>query len=187
MATNINIIDVGLAPNDGNGDTLRESFIKVNENFTTIKTFIENPSFTDVEVTDTLHAETVDTEDVFVGHKLTVTAGTVSTSTTTGAVVIQGGLGVGDVIHGDIVSVNQSTTNLSANVANLQSLGVTNDTSITGNLLVGGNTEITGNLTVYGQTTTITTTNLAIRDRKSKSVSRTVGHCHITMASLALS
>lgn len=164
MATNINIIDVGLAPNDGNGDTLRESFIKVNQNFTTIKTFIENPSFTDVEITDTLSTETVDAEDIFVGHKLMVTAETISESTSTGAVVIAGGLGVGDVIHGDIVSVNQSTTNLSANVANLQTLGVSSDASITGNLTVGGNTEITGNLTVFGQTTTITTTNLAIKD-----------------------
>ena len=32
------IIDVGAAPNDGNGDTIRDSFIKTNENFTELYT-----------------------------------------------------------------------------------------------------------------------------------------------------
>lgn len=160
----LNIIDIGLAPNDGNGDTLRDSFIKVNTNFTTLSNFINDPSFTDVEITDTLNVDTIDAQTVTIGNKLVVTAETVSGSTTTGAVVIAGGLGVGGVITGDIVSVNQTSTNLASNIANIQTLGVSSDTSLSGNLTVGGNTEITGSLTVYGDMTSITTTNLAIQD-----------------------
>ncbi len=57
------IINVGAVANDGTGDTLRNSFIKVNDNFTEVYNNSSNPSVVALDVTDgaTVTGTTVDT------------------------------------------------------------------------------------------------------------------------------
>lgn len=73
-----------------------------------------------------------------------------------GSVSIGGALSVAGSTSLDSLSVLRATT--------LDSLAVTNNTTVGGNLSVSNDTIINGDLTVNGNTTTISTTNLDVKD-----------------------
>lgn len=167
MTTNVN---VGITPNDGTGDTLRDAFIKTNQNFIEVTQFIADPSFFNASVNGTLTAATVQADNVTIGNVLTLTSPTISVSPTTGTLVCAGGAGFGgnvyitDTFHGNVSALNTNSINLTSNVAITQELGVSHNASIAGNIAVGGDATINGSLTVFGALTTITTSNLVIKD-----------------------
>jgi hypothetical protein len=78
---------------------------------------------------------------------LSIPSTTISTSTSTGALKVSGGAGIGGAVRiGGLINVTGSAT-------------------VGGTLAVTGDTTITGNLTVNGTTTNINTTNLVVEDK----------------------
>jgi hypothetical protein len=78
---------------------------------------------------------------------LSIPSTTISTSTSTGALKVSGGLGIGGAVRiGGLINVTGSAT-------------------VGGTLAVTGDTTITGNLTVNGTTTNINTTDLVVEDK----------------------
>ncbi len=86
---------------------------------------------------------------------------TASTSSTTGAVIIDGGLGVGGKINSGTMALNG---NVFATNTTSGTLVVTGGVGISQNLYVGGNFEVTGDLTVNGVNADIGATALTVED-----------------------
>jgi hypothetical protein len=161
----ISEINVGAIPNDGTGDSIRDAFIKANDNFTFLDearqnlvtgnlTASGNISLTAVQpsyLSGTFFLNGVQIATVgtlfsggAVANPTTFQSTTPSTSNITGAVVIAGGLGVGG----------------SAYTSELFARSFTSETSIAGaTLTIGGLTQLqagveTGNVTTTGFNTT---------------------------------
>ncbi len=119
------IIDTGTAANDGTGDPLRTAFTETNTNFTAIYT--AGPVDSNVRITDN----------------------TILTLNTNGNLVLAPN-GVGKVVANvDIVPNSANIKNLGStsarwNTVYAQYLNVTNSTTFTGDVTVGGNLTVTG-------------------------------------------
>ena len=102
--------------------------------------------------------------NLFVSGNAAIDETSVSTSTTTGAFTVKGGVGIGGNIY-----IGGATANIDGNL--LIGNATTNaSANITGNVRIGGNANIIsdlvvgGNLTVSGTTTYVNTTNSSITD-----------------------
>ena len=193
MATPIILheINVGAAPNDGTGATLRDAFITTNTNFGNIELFLANVStnteFTSIIVntsiqTDEIQANlanlteivstlanltTISTEGITVGG-----AGiTNSTSPITGAVTIAGGLGVTYDVHvgGSIYTVGgiqSDTLHVSSPIDSVSpSTGaatIVGGLGVGADVFVGGTLNVATNLVVPSATISNLTTNSII-------------------------
>lgn len=108
------------------------------------------------------------------GGAITVNATTDSTSTSTGSLIVKGGIAAAKQLRvGTALTVGSTGTFTGAVTINSTTessstgtgaLIVKGGAGVAKNLYVGGNTVITGNLTVNGTTTTVESTNLAIED-----------------------
>lgn len=178
-----NLINVGVSPNDGTGDDLRTAFIKVNGNFsnmagvgTTVGNLVTLGDLTLYGNLDVRGNKNILNE--FVYANLLVTDNTPSISTTTGALIVTGGVGVGgnifaNMMHSDfygnimtnaqpyITSVGSltglTTNNVHSGVvyANVTQSNVANafvtGFSTDGSIIAGGNLYLGGGLlTDYG-------------------------------------
>lgn len=152
------LVNTGLSPNDGTGDSLRAAFVATNDNVTAIQTFLtQTPEFTEANV-ELLNAETLD------ANVANITSLTATTTTVTGNLQVNGN------ILGKLTGNVTSTTAL---IGNLTVSGTTltygdaifggNSTGITGNLTVSKDVEITGNLLVNGNVTSVTRSELIIQ------------------------
>ena len=115
----------------------------------------------------------------------TFTKNTGSTSTTSGTLVVTGGVGISERLYagsiqntpiGSVTASSGAFTSLTTNGATTFTAGTSSTTTGTGtivvtggvgiseNINVGGNAVITGNLTVNGTTTTINSTTLSVDD-----------------------
>jgi hypothetical protein len=154
-------INVGTAPNDGTGDTIRNAFIKVNENFQFIETFFPNTDVanltanitsTGTSTFNTVNAATVgNAGTTFTG--ATVSAATIGNagSAFTGATVSAATIGnAGSAFTGATVSAatigNAGTlvtgTLTTNDQPNITSIGqsVTSNVTVVGNLIMSNTT-----------------------------------------------
>ena len=137
-------INVGTAPNDGTGDTIRNAFIKVNENFQFIETFFPNTDVANLtaNITSTgtstfniVNAATVgNAGTTFTG--ATVSAATIGNagSAFTGATVSAATIGnAGTLVTGTLTTNDQP---------NITSIGqsVTSNVTVVGNLIMSNTT-----------------------------------------------
>lgn len=163
-------INVGSTPNDGTGDSIRDAFIKANDNFLFLDEARQNLTTGNLTATGniTLQADapsywtgtyylngvqiaTVGTlfSGGTVANPTSFTASTPSTSNVTGAVVVTGGMGVAGSSYLSAVFARSLVTELSISAATLTIGGVTElqaDVS-TGDLTTNGTNETSGNLT----------------------------------------
>lgn len=146
------IIDYGVAPNDGTGDPLRTAFIKTDENFSNI--WNAGP----------------------VGSNVTISNNTVQVNDTNGNLILKPN-GIGSVqTNASVLPDFDQLRDLGSANNRFRSLYVSNTLDLTGNLSVGnltvadsmslnGDVEIAGNLTVNGTTLTVNVANLDISDK----------------------
>jgi hypothetical protein len=163
-------INVGSTPNDGTGDSIRDAFIKANDNFLFLDEARQNLTTGNLTATGNISLQadapsywtgtyylngvqiaTVGTlfSGGTVANPTSFTASTPSTSNVTGAVVVTGGMGVAGSSYLSAVFARSLVTELSISAATLTIGGVTElqaDVS-TGDLTTNGTNETSGNLT----------------------------------------
>jgi hypothetical protein len=173
---NLLTVDIGTVPNDGTGDNLRKAFNTYNESIVTIGNFLRAPTFSTVDVTGSSFIQSLTAGSVAVNTSISLLGNADSTSTSTGALVVFGGVGVGGNaniggsvnIAGDLFTDDISATTITlANSLSVPGTSYLTGPVITGNLSVGTPTqvadaEIFGNLTVHGNVTNVTTSNLKV-------------------------
>ena len=171
MTLTTQLVNVGLSPNDGTGNNLRDAFIKTNENVTAITQFLMlTPTLPQVTVEGPLTADSITANTGTFNSPVSLLSNYVSTSPSTGSLVILngGGIGVtgnvnvGGVIHGDVVSNSviagtMMVTGGAGFAGNVQASAIN-----VGNLAVASDAIVNGNLTVFGNLTTVTTAELII-------------------------
>ena len=143
------IINVGSAPNDGTGDPLRTAYQKINSNFTDIYSNIAGSNFkfqvnTMTTQLGNINISPISSGAVVIGsaNQLYVSNPSASTSGSTGALVVAGGVG----ISGDLnVSGNLNAPNITLSSIN--------------NIPIGNATPSTGTFTTV-TATTINSTNI---------------------------
>lgn len=136
-------INIGSAANDSTGDPLRTAFTKINANFTELYANVGSSNYrfsnnTMSTVTGDMNIVPNGTSDVIIGslNQLNVSATTSSVSTTTGALVVNGGVGIGGALW-----VGDDITTAGTLYAGTASFGAIDDTPI------GDTTPSTGNFT----------------------------------------
>lgn len=73
ILSNVATINVGITPNDGTGDNLRQAFITTKENFNSVYTFLQGtPTFSNVEVLNTLTLDSTLAANIIVANNSTV-------------------------------------------------------------------------------------------------------------------
>jgi hypothetical protein len=99
-------INIGSAANDSTGDPLRTAFSKINDNFNELYSNVGSSNFrlsnnTISTVIGDINLVPDGTSDVVIGSlsQLNVSATTSSTSTTTGALIVGGGAGIGGSLY----------------------------------------------------------------------------------------
>lgn len=166
----ISEINVGSTPNDGTGDSIRDAFSKVNDNFVYLDEARQNLTTGNLTATGNIalqaSAPSYWTGTYYLNGVQIATVGTLfsggtvsdptqfqastpSTSNTSGAVVISGGLGVGGSSYLSSVFARQATVDLSLTTATLIVQGVTDlQSSVsTGALETDGTHDVSGNIT----------------------------------------
>lgn len=191
MSVTISTVNVGTTANDGTGDDIRDAFIKVNYSLGNLKTGIDTMSFgganvlfakvANLQVTDQVIGNLFLTgaDTIYINGSPVATAGNAftggsvagnvaflnanaATSSSTGAVTITGGLGVGQNIY--VAGIGVYTGNLvAASIADASSitaaalisrggLGVAKSAYIGQNFNVAGTTALSSTLSVTGVT-----------------------------------
>jgi hypothetical protein len=164
-------IGVGSIPNDGTGDSIRDAFIKANDNFLFLDEARQNLTTGNLVATgnislqastasywtggpyyiDGIQIATVGTtfEGGTVANPTTFQSTTPSSSNVTGAVVVTGGLGVGGSAYLSAAFAKQLNVEGALNAATLQIGGVVQlDAAVaTGNLTTTGFNNTSGNVT----------------------------------------
>jgi len=175
-AGNLLTVDIGTVPNDGTGDNLRKAFNTYNESIITIGNFLNAPTFSTVDVTGSSFIQSLTAGSVAVNSSLSLLGNADSISTTTGALIVSGGVGFGGNaniggnvnITGDLVTDDIIATTITlSNSLSVPGTSYLTGHVITGDLSVGtttqvANAEIFGNLTVHGNVTNVTTSNLKV-------------------------
>jgi hypothetical protein len=167
------LVNVGLSPNDGSGNTIRDAFIKQNENLTALTDFLlrGGAKLPQLVIEGNLITYTLDSETGTFSNTLKITSDFPSTTSNTGSFVVTGGVGIGGnlnvngTINGDIQSsliVADAVHVLSGQ--QIDGLLTTNNVNVAGNLQIDKNVSIVGNLSVFGNVTTVTTSELIIND-----------------------
>lgn len=166
----ISEINVGAIPNDGTGDSIRDAFVKANNNFAfldearlnlttgnltaagNISLTATTPSYLSGDFfLNGVQIATVGTlfSGGDVANQTRFQAGTASTSNVTGAVVITGGLGVGGTTYASALFARTFTSETSISGATLTIGGLTQLQAAveTGNITTTGFNTTSGNLT----------------------------------------
>jgi hypothetical protein len=177
-------IGIGTTANDGTGDSIRDAFRKTNNNFSYLNSLTQNLTTGNLTAVGNISLEftansywegnvflngipvaTVGT--IFTGGAVSGAAGATdfqltadSSSTTTGAVIVRGGIGVvGNAFIGNTTTYNLTaqgaigTTVLNSGsgsftgVVNTGALSVTGNTAVTGNIISGNVSAATSNST----------------------------------------
>lgn len=147
-------VGVGLTPNDGTGDTLRNAFIKQNNNFAELSSFIyTNPTFNVATIT-TLNSDMI-TANIGTFNNELYTVG----NATIGSNLYVSGTLVGS---GNIVTDQTFKGNVTGPTATFNTFNTVNDAEIGGNLIVNTDVEVHGSLTVFGNVLTVTSTDLVV-------------------------
>lgn len=145
----ISVINVGFAPNDNTGDTLRQAFIKVNNNFDYMLVQVTSPTFTTANVTGALVAGSVTTDNLTVNNSATIakllTANAQITGGTIANVSIINSTGSFTTIAGTIITAAQP---------NITSLGTLTSLAVSGATTTG--TLFTTNAQIAGGSITNT-------------------------------
>ena len=125
-------INIGSAANDSTGDPLRTAFTKINQNFDEVYANVASSNYrfsnnTMSTVTGDMNIVPNGTSDVIIGslNQLNVSATTSSVSTTTGALVVKGGAGIGGALW-----VGDDITTAGTLYAGTASFGSIDDTPI---------------------------------------------------------
>lgn len=169
----IEIIGVGSSPNDGTGDSIRDAFTKTNNNFSYFDSLTQNLETGNLTAVGNVRLQftansywngnvflngipiaTVGT--IFTGGLVSGAAGetdfqllTDSTSTTTGAVIVRGGIGVvGNAFIGNTTTYNLTAQGAVGTTVLNSGSGVFTGAVSTGALTVTGAASTTGNLIV---------------------------------------
>jgi hypothetical protein len=173
-------IGVGLTPNDGTGDSIRDAFIKTNQNFTFLDEARQNLITGNLTATGNISfqatapsywtgtyflngSEVATVNNLFSGgtvrNPTEFTSDADSTSNVTGAVIVSGGLGVaGNTTLTDVEARNITVLqDLSSTTFQTTFLTALADTA-TGNLTTTGINNTTGNLTAANVTAQIQVT-----------------------------
>jgi hypothetical protein len=127
-----------------------------------------------IVASDLLAVPSIDSSYIFVDNgNITINGGNASTSTTTGALLVGGGAGIGGNINVG-GTVNRLTGNTASTSTSTGTLVVTGGVGISGNLNVGGSFSagnlnandmvVAGNLTVSGNTTILNTETVRVED-----------------------
>jgi hypothetical protein len=165
-------IGVGTAANDGTGDSIRDAFIKTNNNFSYFDSLTKNLTTGNLTASGNIQldftANSYWTGNVFLNGIRVATVGTTftggtvdgtsgptdfqllldSTNTTTGAVLVKGGIGVaGNAFIGNTTTYNLSAVGTVGTTALNSVTGIFTGAVNTGPLLVTGNASTSGNLT----------------------------------------
>lgn len=161
------IINLGTTPNDGTGDALRDAFAKVNDNFSELYTEFGSSN---INISQNIISTTTNNQDldltpagggkVVIGptNDLVVTSTTASTSGTTGALKVAGGIGAAGAIYSsDMVSApsgvfHDITTSGGATImGDISAEGVLYVKPTTGAsaILPGLSTDLSANVTVH--------------------------------------
>lgn len=165
-------IGIGTTANDGTGDSIRDAFRKTNNNFVYFDSLTQNLTTGNLTAVGNVRLQftansywngnvflngipiaTVGT--VFTGGLVSGAAGTTdfqlttdSTNTTSGAVIVRGGIGVvGNAFIGNTTTYNLTATGAIGAVALNSGSGVFTGTVATGALTVTGAAVVTGNIT----------------------------------------
>ena len=171
------LVNIGLSPNDGTGNNIRDAFILTNQNITAITEFLLlGPKLANLTVRETTTTNSFIANVGVINSNLTILSNTVSTSTSTGALVVVGGTGIGGDLHvgGTVYGDIQGDT------VTASTLGVVGDSVLagsvnTGSLTVGTtldpkdlyvtkNLQIDGTLTVLGNVVTVSTSEFKVSD-----------------------
>ena len=191
MSVTISTVNVGTTANDGTGDDIRDAFIKVNYSLGNLKTGIDTMSFgganvlfakvANLQVTDQVIGNLFLTgaDTIYINGSPVATAGNAftggsvagnvaflnanaATSSSTGAVTITGGLGVGQNIYvagigvytGNLVaaSIVDASSITAAALISKGGLGVAKSAYIGQNFNVAGTTALSSTLSVTGVT-----------------------------------
>ena len=141
-------INIGSAANDSTGDPLRTAFTKINDNFTELYANVGSSNYrfsnnTMSTIVGDMNLIPDGTSDVIIGSlsQLNVSATTSSTSTTTGALLVGGGAGIGGSLY-----VGSGLNTAGALYAGTASFGAINST------IIGNATPSTGNFTTVTAT-----------------------------------
>lgn len=157
-------INVGTSPNDGTGDSIRDSFIIVNENFQYIEQFFPNTStanltanitstgtsfFTTVNISGVISSTSnITTSGYYLGNGSQLTGVAASTAQYVTANAQANITSVGTLssltVSGNISAGNVSATGISGTITspaqtNITSIGALSSLSVTGNATVSGN------------------------------------------------
>ena len=172
MTLSTQLVNVGLSPNDGTGDNIRDAFVITNQNIIAINDFLSHgpllPSLSVSGLTSTNSLESVTAQ--FSGN-VQLLSSTVSTSPLTGALTVNGGVG----IHGNLNVGGTIAGNIMSSSIVAGSLTVIGGTALVGNVTagnietlgtatIGSDLEVQGSLTVHGNTILITTSEFLIEN-----------------------
>jgi len=197
MSVTISTVNVGIAANDGTGDDVRDAFIKVNNSLSNLKIGVDstvlgqaNTTFAKVanlQVTNQVIGNLFLTgsDTIYINGSPVTTAGNAftggnvsglasftntadSSSPTSGALTIVGGLGIGKKLYvGDIgvftgnivaTSITDSSSTTTGSIVSLGGLGIAKSAKIGQTLAVADATTLSSTLSVTGVTTILSTT-----------------------------
>jgi hypothetical protein len=167
----LNSVNIGLTPNDGTGNSLRDAFKITNQNVYELSRFLLlAPELPQVTVIGPVIADSV-TSNVSTTVQSTVTSTIDSTSVSSGAFTVVGGVGIAQTLNvGGNVSVNQNvfvTKDIHVEgtlYGDVEATTLTANTlGVTGDAILGANVVINGTLTVFGNVSTVTTSEYIIQ------------------------
>jgi len=153
MTIQTEVINIGLNPNDGTGDSIRNAFIKVNQTFANVAYAFDNAAvFNDVNAV-ALYSNTISTGSATV-QNLNVTGGFSFTGnlildsvTASTAQIDQ--LSANTSILSNVIATSSNITNLVANTAHINStMYIAGDTTTGGNLTIGGDFTVLGHVNI---------------------------------------
>jgi hypothetical protein len=205
MSVTISTVNVGTTANDGTGDDVRDAFVKVNNSMANLKIGVDEITLNQANTTlakvanlqvtnrvignvylygsDTIYIDgspVTTAGNAFTGGNVSGAVGflnsTGATSTTTGAVIVTGGLGVGQNIYAGGIGV--FTGNLVAASLTDSSSTTTGAIVTRGGLAVEKSARIGQTLTVTGTTTlssTLAVTGIASLNATTVSTNTTTG------------
>jgi len=145
---NLTLVDVGISPNDGTGDNIREAFIKVNQNTQAIDNLLyQNTVFDSAIVQEDLTVS----GNIIAAKTINLNGGTNSTSPSTGTLITNGGVGIAkDLwVGGDTYATNGTFTEDLLVQGNLRVEGTTINSSTLD--VVDINITVAKNATTAGQ------------------------------------
>lgn len=167
----LSTVNVGLTPNDGTGNSLRDAFKITNQNIYELSRFLMlAPELPSVTVAGPIVGDSITTNvsTTVQGH---ITSTIESNTPDQGALTVVGGVGIGKnlCVGGSVfveqnVNVNQDLSVVGTIYGDVEATTFTANTlGVTGDAIMGSNVVINGTLTVFGNISTVTTSEYIIQ------------------------